>query len=263
MNRFGSNSFEHENDQFAQNQRFGRLLGENNPRPWNEGNNPYRRPENLHYNHPHYRPDAPHDHYQQGRRRYNGERPQMPGAPYDDPARHHDDRYWTERNNYKDHDYRYRSGHRGYWHEDYDENYEGRHHPPHPDNFFVHIGQGIRDGWNNLFHRHPEEPRNEDRSDRGRRPDDNRNYVPNPHWPYTQNRPAENPNYVPNPNWPYTQNRPAENPNFVPNPHWPYNQNRPEDRGRDPRQNPQNPNRNNAGPDYRDEDFYNRDSNRM
>ncbi len=178
MNRFGSNSYDDENDQFAQNQQIGRQLHENNPRPWNERNRS-QGPDNRHTQSPNYRPDAVNDYryvnrpgnQNQGRNQYGGrggENPYMPGHPEDNGYRHHHDRIWTERNDYKDADYRYRSGNRNYWHEDYDEQYEGRHHRPHPQNFFSNIGQGIREGWNNLVHRHHDDDRYQE--NRNRRP---------------------------------------------------------------------------------------------
>src|SRR5690349_14823973 len=143
MNRFGSNSYDNENDQFAQNQQIGRRLAENSPRPWNEqGRQHGNIPDNRHGHSPNYRPDPVNDiRYHNNYRPRNefggrgGENPNMPGHPEDAAWRHHDDRIWTERNDYKDADYRYRSGNRNYWHEDYDEQYEGRHHRPHPQNF--------------------------------------------------------------------------------------------------------------------------------
>src|SRR5690606_6998024 len=129
-NRFGSNSFENENDQFAENQRIGRQLADNNPRPWNETINPDRLYKSRHHAHPPYRPDQDYvsrnrqnnynqQNYYQEPRFYAGAHGDY---PVNDPGwRHHDDDIWTERNAYKDSDFRYRSGHRNYWHEDYDD----------------------------------------------------------------------------------------------------------------------------------------------
>jgi hypothetical protein len=174
MNRFGSNSFDNENDQFAQNQQVGRQLGENSPRAWNEQNRP-------HGSHPNYRPDAVNDiryvnrnvNPNQNRNEWGGRGGENPNMPYysgDDSYRHHDTNIWTERNDYKDQDYRYRSGHRNYWHEDYDQQYEGRPHRPHPRDFFTNIGQGIREGWENLTHRHHRDDIHHDDSNRRGKP---------------------------------------------------------------------------------------------
>lgn len=174
MNRFGSNSFDNENDQFAQNQQIGRQLADNSPRPWNNQNQ-HQIPDNRHGSRPNYRPDPVNDiryynTHQSGNQYSNhpGHYGRMQSNQPNEGYRHHDTSIWTERNDYKDEDYRYRSGNRNYWHEDYDEQYENRHHRPHPQNFFTNFGQGIREGWNNLFHRHEYDDRNryEDRSHR-------------------------------------------------------------------------------------------------
>jgi hypothetical protein len=193
MNRFGSNSFENENDQFAENQRIGRQLAENNPRPWNETFDPERTYQSRHHGHPPYRPDYPVNRYPQA---YNrpGNYPEgqfYAGAHHDYPAsdpdwRHHDDQIWTERNAYKDSDYRYRSGHRNYWHEDYDDKYEESHppHRRHPEGILGHIGEGIREGWNNLVH-----PR---QGNQTREMNDRNRYSGNDvrHWPNSGNYPV-------------------------------------------------------------------------
>ena len=116
MNRFGSNSYDNENDQFAQNQQIGRQLAENSPRPWNDQSR-HHIPDNRHGNHPNYRPDPVNDiryhnthlYQNQNPNQYRsraGENPRMPNYPNDDSYRHHDTSIWTERNAYKDNDYR-------------------------------------------------------------------------------------------------------------------------------------------------------------
>ena len=226
MNRFGSNSYDNESDQFAQNQQIGRQLHENSPRPWNESGRPHH-VGNRHGHSPNYRPDAVndiryHNDYTQ-RNEYGGrggENPNMPYYPQDEAQRHHDTSIWTERNAYKDNDYRYRSGHRNYWHEDYDEKYEGRHHHPHPQNFFANIGQGLREGWNNLVHGRHDDDRYEDEYRRNKRP-----Y--NPYDSYRLNQ-GDN-----------RYNRPEERDNPMQS-----------------RTNPQSNEWKNSGPDHRDEDFF-------
>ena len=218
MNRFGSNSYDNENDQYAQNQQIGRRLAENSPRPWDprhQGN-----PTNLHSGYPNYRPDAVNDiRYHNDNRPRNqyggrgGENPNMPNYPQDNAYRHHDTKIWSERNDYKDNDYRYRSGHRNYWHEDYDEKYEGQHHRPHPQNFFSNIGQGLREGWNNLVH-----GRHDDNRYEGNRYDDDHHRNKRTYNPYDSYRLDRNRN--------------------------------------ESRNNPQSDEWHNSGPDHRDEDFF-------
>ncbi|KAA9345877.1 hypothetical protein [Adhaeribacter soli] len=156
MNRFGSNSFESENEQYPENIRIGMQLADNNPRRWNETPN-YHSNEQRHGHTPNYRPDTPRDYRYENRNRetnqFRGDNPVNPYNRFDTGNRHHDTSIWTERNAYKDSDYRYRSGNRGYWHEDYDEMYEGKHHDQHPGGILQHIGEGIREGWNNMFNR--------------------------------------------------------------------------------------------------------------
>ncbi|MFC5270453.1 hypothetical protein [Adhaeribacter terreus] len=192
MNRFGSNSFENENDQFADNQRIGRQLAENNPRPWNETYDPERTYQGRHHSHPGYRSDYPSRSDQYYNRSAYGNEPSFYAGshqdyPANDPAwRHHDDRIWSERNDYKDSDYRYRSGHRNFWHEDYDDKYEANRHPHrrHPESFIEHLGEGIREGWNNLVH-----PRHErERYEAHRRERMHRNELR--HWPNAENYPS-------------------------------------------------------------------------
>ncbi|HSI91201.1 MAG TPA: hypothetical protein VK927_08790, partial [Adhaeribacter sp.] len=76
-----------------------------------------------------------------------------------------DDKIWTERNFFKDTDYRYRSGHRDQWHRDYDReydpNYRGDRRQPHDESFLNRIGDGIREGWNNLIHSDREREENQ------------------------------------------------------------------------------------------------------
>lgn len=156
MNRFGSNSFENENEQYPDNIRIGKQLADNNPRPWNES--PHHSSHDMRHGHrPNYRPDTPNNYDYEARRQetssFRQNNSENPYYRHDTGAQHHDTGIWTERNAYKDSDYRYRSGHRGYWHEDYDEKYEGRQHNRHPEGFFQHMGEGIREGWNNLFNR--------------------------------------------------------------------------------------------------------------
>ncbi|MBK0404784.1 hypothetical protein I5M27_17465 [Adhaeribacter sp. BT258] len=199
MNRFGSNSFENENDQFAENQRIGRQLAENNPRPWTETFDPERTYQSRHHGHPPYRPDYPNRSnayagQSVNRNAYGNERPFYAGAhqdyPANDPAwRHHDDRIWTERNDYKDSDYRYRSGHRNYWHEDYDDKYEANRpfHHRHPEGIIGHVSEGIREGWNNLVHRHD---RNQPDRDRDRDNRERQSGYETRHWPNAENYPG-------------------------------------------------------------------------
>jgi hypothetical protein len=222
MNRFGSNSYENENDMYPQNIRIGKQLAENNPQPWNEAPNPAAH-DYRHYNHPNYRPDHPVDYHRENQQRQSrygsGENPVMPYYPADESIRHHDNtNLWTERNAYKDHDYRYRSGHRGYWHEDYDEKYEGMHHRRHPDSFFAHIGEGIREGWNNLMHRNPQQEEME-----RRRHEEERHEQRNRHWPFSEKSERD------------SRNQHMERKNLGAEWH-------------------------NSGPEHRDEDFFNRDN---
>ena len=244
MNRFGSNSFENENDQFAENQRIGRQLAENNPRPWNETYDPDRTYQSRHHSHPNYMPDHPvgsRRGYQSRNTNWNDQPSFYAGShheyPANDPAwRHHDDQIWTERNAYKDSDYRYRSGHRNYWHEDYDDKYETDYprHSRHPESFFGHVGEGIREGWNNLTHRQhtPERgSRYEERS-----PESNYRNEPR-HWPNTSNYPGDV----------------RRQKNVRSEERW-EDERRRQDYKQRSRQ--QDPDWHNAGPDHHDEDFF-------
>lgn len=163
MNRFGNTNYEHPEDRFSDHQRYRLQLGDNAERPWENPYDPERNYRSFRHAQAYYNP------YRTGYVENAGNRHFYAGAhndyPANDPAwRHHDDRYWTERNDYKDSDFRYRSGHRGYWHDDYDEQYENRpkqYH--HQESFWDHVGEGIRDGWNNMFHRRPHDVREEER----------------------------------------------------------------------------------------------------
>lgn len=69
------------------------------------------------------------------------------------PEQHHHDFPWNERNRYKNDDYRYRSGHRNTWQQDYEEDdlarqrgdYRGR-----EEGFFDRMGNSISQAWRNM-----------------------------------------------------------------------------------------------------------------
>lgn len=86
------------------------------------------------------------------------------------PEQHHHDRAWSERNRYKDDDYRFRSGHRDTWRQyndlDYEEDdlarqrgdYQGR-----EEGFFDRIGNRISHAWRNMTQEEDEGPSGNER----------------------------------------------------------------------------------------------------
>ena len=215
MNNFGSNNYRNDDDNMAENHRIGRRLAHENPHSANGEPNPEGYTSYRHHGSPNYRHDFPQDFqnrqnqpYNQQNQPYNqqqysgynsnrqfGGNQNHYNQPYNEGARHHDTGIWTERNDYKDDDYRYRSGNRNYWHEEYDQQYENRpQQHQHPDNFFTHIGQGIRHGWNNMFHRNNDENQN-DRYNQENNNQHRNNWQQNPAYRnYNDNRQSGNRN---------------------------------------------------------------------
>lgn len=99
--------------------------------------------------------------YRQERHPYQSRSGTSSRSPYPEdftrPEQHHHDRAWTERNRYKDDDYRFRSGHRDTWRQfgdlDYEEDdlarqrgdYRGR-----EEGFFDRMGNRISQAWRNM-----------------------------------------------------------------------------------------------------------------
>ncbi|MGV3503357.1 MAG: hypothetical protein ACO1O1_06590 [Adhaeribacter sp.] len=102
------------------------------------------------------------------------------------PEQHYDTRFWTERNRFKDDDYRYRSGNRDTWQSaenlDYEEEDRARHRGDfrhQEEGFFDRMGNRISQAWRNMTH--------EDDEDRpGNYSSRNRDYASGSRW--TQDR---------------------------------------------------------------------------
>lgn len=91
------------------------------------------------------------------------------------PEQHYDTRFWTERNRYKDDDYRYRSGNRDTWQNagalDYEEEDRARQRGDfrgHEKDIFDRMGNRISQAWHNLVHDQDEDrPANYSSRNRG------------------------------------------------------------------------------------------------
>lgn len=198
----------------GENQRIGRdIYRERGDRPFNEQ---YRSGQSYHNQNEGYRPDQTHYgsrpdssyrnqnniNYGDNRNRnfpdngpWSNANPQRsyrndlnnPPREYRDytrPEQHHDHRDYTERNAYKDTDYRYRSGNRGNWEapgSEYVNNQNQYRNTPRNEDegFFDRMGNSIRETWNNITNSH-------DVEDNQYRPNQNRNfnrgYEPGPRW---------------------------------------------------------------------------------
>lgn len=160
MNYQSADNFLNRNNHHDDNQQRGRELWHESPQNWYGNNNPNSQYQNRHHGSPNYRPD---DAYRQNQHPYQQEQPAgnygkrtqvMPGAPYDAAWRHHDNHTWSERNDFKDDDYRYRSGHRDTWHRDYDrmDNHDNEGYRRHEPGFFEAAGNKMSQFWNDMVH---------------------------------------------------------------------------------------------------------------
>jgi hypothetical protein len=111
----------------------------------NFGDNPYRQDNDHRYDRPAFRNEGG----TTGRSPYPED--------FTRPEQHHDNRMWTERNRYKDEDYRYRSGHRDTWERpanlDYNEDDRARQRGDYrgqQEGFFDRIGNTISHAWHHM-----------------------------------------------------------------------------------------------------------------
>jgi hypothetical protein len=151
----------------------------------------YRNP-NINFGDNSYRQDNDYD-YRDDRSssyRREGTSSRSPYPDYTRPEQHHDDRFWPEKNRYKDDDYRYRSGNRptnrSSWHRsddlDYDEDDRARQRGDYrsrEEGFFDRIGNSISNAWHNMTHDDDDDrPGNYNYRNR----DFNRGYESGPRW---------------------------------------------------------------------------------